>query len=130
MLDFSPAMHELAHDRLGSLAQMVRSLVGDFKCEGWETGLGQFDALVTMQAVHELRHKKHAVGLQRTMHAPLDVRGCYLVCDHYVGSNGMTNNALYMTMAEHRRSLEEADFGTVTNLLELGGLVLHKAIIG
>jgi hypothetical protein len=40
MLDFSPVMHELAHDRLGSLAQKVRSLVVDFKREGWHTGLG------------------------------------------------------------------------------------------
>jgi cyclopropane fatty-acyl-phospholipid synthase-like methyltransferase len=130
MLDFSPAMHEVANNRLGSLADKVLSLVVDFKHEGWETGLGLFDAVVTMQAVHELRHKKHAIGLHRTVRAMLDVHGCYLVCDHYVGSDGMTNDALYMTVAEHRRSLEEAGFGAVSNLLELGGLVLHKAIIG
>ena len=130
MLDFSTAMHELARDRMGSLAQSVRSLIVDFKREGWETGLGPFDAVVTMQAVHELRHKKHAVGLHRTVRTLLNVRGCYLVCDHYVGSDGMSNNALYMTLAEHRQSLEEAGFGAVSKLLEMGGLVLHKAIIG
>jgi hypothetical protein len=55
--------------------------------------------------------------------------GCYLVCDHYVGDDGKTNEALYMTVGEQRRSLEEAGF-TVIGLLEMRGLVLHRGVAG
>jgi ubiquinone/menaquinone biosynthesis C-methylase UbiE len=127
MLDFSPAMHELASERLGSLMQHVRPVVADFKCDNWGRGLGEFDAVVTNQAVHELRHKRHAVGLHKVVRSLLRAEGRYLVCDHYVGADGMTNAALYMTVAEQYRCLEEAGFSAVTNLLEIRGLVLHRA---
>jgi hypothetical protein len=55
-------------------------------------------------------------------------RGCYLVCDHYVGDDGMSNDALYMTVEEQRGCLKAAGFGAVTNLLAMSGLVLHRAL--
>jgi ubiquinone/menaquinone biosynthesis C-methylase UbiE len=128
MLDFSPAMHELARERLGSLMQHVRPVVADFKSDDWDDGLGEFDAVVTNQAVHELRHKRHAMVLHKKVRLLLKAHGCYLVCDHYVGNDGMMNDALYMTVEEQRRCLEDAGLNMVTNLLELGGLVLHRAI--
>jgi SAM-dependent methyltransferase len=127
MLDFSSAMHELARERLGSLAQAVRQVIVDFKCAGWTSGLGTFDAIVTMQAVHEVRHKKHLAGLHKSVRPLLKANGRYLVCDHYVGQDGMKNEALHMTFEEQRDALELAGFGTVTCLLRKGGLVLHSA---
>ena len=56
-LDFSPAMHTLARERLGGLASRVRFVEANFKESGWETGLPIFDAVVSMQAAHEVRHK-------------------------------------------------------------------------
>jgi hypothetical protein len=70
--------------------------------------LGEFDAIVTHQAVHELRHKKHATTLHRSARTLLRPRGVYLVCDHYVGSDGMSNASLYMTIDEQRAALDQA----------------------
>jgi len=128
MLDFSRAMHDLARERLGPLMRHVRPIVADFKRESWGKGLGEFDAVVTIQAVHELRHKKHALALHQTVRSLLSTQGRYLVCDHYVGRDGMGNVALYMTVEEQRDCLEAARFGAVTNLLEMRGLVLHRAM--
>jgi SAM-dependent methyltransferase len=127
MLDFSQAMHDLARERLGPLMRHVRPIVMDFKSEGWADNLGQFDAVVTIQAVHELRHKKHALALHQTVRSLLSMKGWYLVCDHYAGRDGMQNTALYMTVEEQCGCLEAAQFGTVTNALEMHGMVLHRA---
>jgi SAM-dependent methyltransferase len=127
MLDYSPAMHELARERLGSLAQAVRQAEVNFKHPGWTTGLGSFDAVITMQAVHEVRHKKHVAGLNVAVRSLLKTYGRYLVCDHYVGQDGMTNETLHMTVEEQRRALELAGFSVVTCVLRKGGLVIHSA---
>jgi ubiquinone/menaquinone biosynthesis C-methylase UbiE len=127
MLDFSQAMHDLARERLGPLVRKTRQVLADFKDDSWSVGLGEFDAVVTNQAVHELRHKKHAIALHRGVLSLLSLPGRYLVCDHHVGRDGMLNTALYMTVEEQRNCLEAAGFEAVTNLLEMGGLVLHRA---
>jgi cyclopropane fatty-acyl-phospholipid synthase-like methyltransferase len=127
MLDFSPAMHELARERLGSLAQAFRQVEVDFKRDGWASGLNNFDAVVTIQAVHELRHKKHVASLHATVRWLLKANGRYLVCDHYIGPDGMKNEALYMTVEEQRNALQLVGFAVVTELLKKGGLVLHSA---
>ncbi len=129
MLDFSAAMHELARERLGTLAQAVRQVEVDFKRAGWTTGLGTFDAVVTMQAVHEVRHKRHAAGLHQSVRSLLKANGRYLVCDHYVGADGMKNEALHMTVEEQRNALQLAGFNSITCLLRKAGLVLHSAAV-
>jgi hypothetical protein len=60
----------------------------------------------------------------------LSARGCYLVCDHYVGGDGMTNDALFMTVQEQHGCLAAAGFGDVRNVLQMHGMVLHRASIG
>src|SRR5262249_38038233 len=129
MLDFSPAMHELARERLGAFAQKVRQVEVDFKQAGWTTGLGLFDAVITMQAAHEVRHKKHVVGLHASVRSLLKSNGRYLVCDHYVGPDGMKNEALHMTVEEQQYALQAAGFTSVTCLLRKGGLALHSAAV-
>jgi SAM-dependent MidA family methyltransferase len=127
MLDFSPAMHRLARERLAPHIGRTRQLLADFKDDGWTVGLGEFDAIITHQAVHELRHKKHATTLHWSARTLLRPRGVYLVSDHYVGSDGMSNASLYMNMDEQRAALEAAGFLSVERLLEMKGLVLHRA---
>jgi len=129
MLDFSLAMHELARERLGPLAQAVRQVEVDFKRAGWTTGLGSFDAVITMQAVHEVRHKKHVADLHESVRSLLKANGRYFVCDHYIGRDGMANEALYMTVEEQRNALELAGFNTIRCLLRKGGLVLYSASV-
>ena len=128
MLDFSPAMHHLARERLTPHLGRTRQLLVDFKDPEWAVGLGKFDAVITHQAVHELRHKKHAVRLHSSARTLLRPHGVYLVCDHYVGNQGMSNASLYMNIDEQRAALETAGFVAVERLLEMKGLlVLHRA---
>lgn len=128
MLDFSPAMHSLAQARLGDLAQGAEFVQRDFKSEDWTNGLGQFDAIVTMQAVHELRHKRHAAQLHAQARSLLMPNtGIYLVCDHFAGEGGMSNDQLYMSVEEQVDALRSAGFTQVNQVLLTGGMVLHCA---
>jgi SAM-dependent methyltransferase len=83
-LDFSAAMHEIAAEYLGELASRVTFVTRDFREPRWPRDLGLFDAIVTLQAAHETRHKRHLVPLlerARTVLAP----GCVLLyADHYL----------------------------------------------
>lgn len=117
-LDFSPAMHELARERCGDRATYV---LADFKQPGWSRGLGTFDVIVTMQAVHELRHKRHAAPLYREAHA---IAPLLVVCDHASMPPAKTRfteeqlRALYATAAEQHAAMREAGFEPRT-VLEL-----------
>ncbi len=126
-LDFSPAMHALAVQRLGALAERVRFVERSFRDPSWPQGLGRFDAVVTLQAVHELRHKRHAAGLHAQARQVLVPGGSYLVCDHFSGEDGMSNDQLYMSVAEQRTAIEQAGFENVRQELVKGTLVLHHA---
>lgn len=126
-LDFSPAMHTLARERLGAWAGRVQFVERSFREPGLGEGLGSFDHVVTHQAVHELRHKRHAPALHAQVRGLLVPGGSYLVCDHFAGEGGMANEQLYMTVQEQRQALRGAGFGEVECLLLKGGLVLHRA---
>ena len=110
-LDFSQAMHNLARARLGEKAERVQFLEGNFKDAQWMVDLGEFDCVVTHQAVHELRHKRHTAGLHRQVAKVLSSGGLYLVCDHFQGDGGMADDQLYMTQAEQKAALIEGGFG-------------------
>jgi SAM-dependent methyltransferase len=127
-LDFSSAMHELAAERLGALASRVQFVERSFREPTWAQGLGQFDFVVTNQAVHELRHKRHASALHAQVKPLLLRGGRYLVCDHVCGEGGMANDQLYMSVAEQKQALLSAGFVTVEQVLLKNGLVLHNAV--
>ena len=127
LLDFSEPMHELARQRLGSMTNRVDFLVRSFKEPDWVQGLAGFDAVITNQAVHELRHKRYAERLHRQVAAVLRPGGAYLICDHFSGPEGMTNDQLYMTVAEQKSAIESAGYTSVVQLLLKGGMVLHRA---
>jgi len=126
LLDFSPAMHSLAKARLGSLATRAEFVKRNFKESIWTAGLGKFEFVVTNQAIHELRHKRHAPELHAQVKTLLAPCGIYLVCDHYAGDGGMRNNQLYMSVAEQREALLAAGFNQVEQIMIKGGLVMHR----
>lgn len=127
LLDFSDAMHVLARQRLGAMIDRVDFLVRSFKDPEWFQGLDDFDAVITNQAVHELRHKRYAEELHRQVARVLRPGGTYLVCDHFSGPGGMTDDQLYMTVAEQKSAIESAGYAPVLQVLLRGGMVLHRA---
>ena len=126
-LDFSSAMHQLAAERLGERAARVRFVERSFRDPTWSQGLGAFDVVVTHQAVHELRHKRHAPTLHAQVRALLAHGGRYLVCDHFLGEGGLSNDQLYMTVDGQRDALLRGGFERVEAVLVKGGLALHRA---
>jgi SAM-dependent methyltransferase len=128
LLDFSPAMHELARIKLKVRAAKVAFLNLSFKSPDWASGLGMFDAVVTNQAVHELRHKRYAEALHSQVASVLGAGSPYLVCDHFYGEDGQGNNQLYMSVDEQQQALLDAGFKSVEQLLKVGTLVMHRAI--
>jgi len=130
LLDYSPAMHELARARLGTLCASVTFVTRNFREPGWKDGLGPFDAVVTNQSVHELRHKRHALSLHRQVRGILKRDAPYLVADHFCGEGGMSNAQLYMSCDEQRQVLGSAGFADVTRVESSGSLVLHRALEG
>lgn len=127
MLDFSASMHELARTRLGSEVARVEFVERSFKDATWSEGLGTFGAVVTNQAVHELRHKRYARALHGQVRTLLPPRRPYLVCDHFAGEGGMGNNELYMTVDEQVQALRAGGFDEVSEIIRKGGMVLLHA---
>ena len=127
LLDFSAPMHELAQVRLKGHGARVRYLHRSFKDPTWTNGIGPFDAVVTNQAVHELRHKRYAEALHCQVMEVLAPGGTYLVCDHFHGDGGMGNDQLYMSIAEQQSALSAAGFQSVRQIHRAGTLVMHRA---
>lgn len=127
LLDFSRAMHDLARIRIGDAATQVHFVERSFKDPNWTDGFRPFDAIITNQAVHELRHKRYAGVLHSQAQQLLRPGAPYLVCDHWYGDGGMSDDQLYMTVAEQRHALEEAGFVSVRQVILAGSLVMHRA---
>jgi cyclopropane fatty-acyl-phospholipid synthase-like methyltransferase len=125
-LDFSLAMHELAREHLGALADRVTFVQRDFRDPTWPDGLGTFDAVVTMQAAHETRHKRHLVPFLERARSVLEPGGLMLYCDSYL-SPLATKPQLLVERDEQPRALERAGFTHVERLLEIEVLALYRA---
>ena len=124
--DLSPAMHQLAKIRLGKLAQKVNFVEGSFKKKSWHKTIDQVDAIITLQAAHEVRHKNHTPTLFSYIFKLLKPDGIFLYCDHIVGPDAMQNNQLYMTLAEQQQVLENTGFEEIELLLQYGSLALWQ----
>jgi SAM-dependent methyltransferase len=122
LFDFSPPMLDLARARLASDAPAT-FICGDFKQPGWTAQIsGPFDAVVTMQAVHELRHKRHARGLYRQVRDLLRPGGLLVVCDHAPPDDSARSNALHASEAEQHAAFLSAGFADVRTHLVVQGL--------
>ncbi len=127
LLDFSSAMHTLAKRRLKPLDCVeLKYIECDFKTAGWVESLGQFDAVLSNQAVHELRHKRYALDFFIQVRSLLKPGGILLFCDHYCGDGGLSNDQLYMSLDEQREVLRSAGFNA-SEVLVKGGRALYSA---
>ncbi|MFD1121445.1 class I SAM-dependent methyltransferase [Methylophilus flavus] len=126
-LDFSAAMHALARQCVGPGREHIHFIERNFLTPDWSQGLGVFDVVVTMQAVHELRHKTRASALHQQVKSLLQSDGYYLLCDHHTDTGGMQNTELYMSVSEQKSALMTAGFTHVEQILNKGGMALHQA---
>jgi len=124
-LDFSPAMHALAAEHLGPLASRVDFVTRDFREPAWPDGLGLFDAVVTLQAAHETRHKRHLVPLLARARLVLDPCGVVLYADHYLTPETKLP-ALTPAREDQPLALAQAGFVDVELLHDEGNMALWR----
>jgi SAM-dependent methyltransferase len=122
-LDFSPAMHQLAAEHLGDLASRVTFVTRDFREPAWPDDLGAFDAVVTLQAAHETRHKRHLVPLLERARTVVVPGGVLLYADHYLTPETKLP-ALAPARADQPLALERAGFVDVRLVHEEGNMAL------
>jgi SAM-dependent methyltransferase len=122
-LDFSAAMHDIAAEHLGELASRVTFVTRDFREPAWPHDLGSFDAVVTLQAAHEARHKRHLVPLLERARTVIGPRGVVLYADHYLTPETRWP-ALAPARADQPLALERAGFVDVQLCYEEGNMAL------
>lgn len=124
-LDFSDAMHSIARERLAACAGKVTHLTRDFRGSDWTDALGPFDGVVTLQAAHETRHKRHLAALLSRARGLIAPGGLMLYCDHYF--NPQKPSDLYVRREEQPEALREAGFASPRLLRDEGGMALWAA---
>lgn len=127
LLDFSEPMLALSRQRLVRFPR-ASFLRADFRSDDWVERIGDpVDCVVSMQAIHEARHKRHAPDLYQRVHSIVRASGLVLICDHTPLDDSERSAALYMTEAEQLGVLARAGFADVEVLLSIGKLVLYSA---
>jgi ubiquinone/menaquinone biosynthesis C-methylase UbiE len=113
LLDFSEHMLTLSREHLirFSSAHFVK---GDFKSEEWTSVLEPpYSAVIAMQAIHEIRHKRHVPALYRELRALLAPGGIISICDGTPKDSSLVQTSLYMTADEQVSALMNAGFSDV-----------------
>jgi SAM-dependent methyltransferase/GNAT superfamily N-acetyltransferase len=123
-LDFSSAMHAIAAEHLGDLADRVTFVRRDFREPTWPRGLGEFDAVVTLQAAHETRHERHLEPLLARARMLLGRDGVLLYADHYQTPQSIPN--LLPARAAQPLALRNAGFSAVELLYEESTMALWR----
>jgi SAM-dependent methyltransferase len=81
LFDFSEPMIRMAREALGT-REDVSFHLGNFKAPAWPRRVpGLFDAVISMQAVHEIRHKRHVPWLYAQAATLLRPKGVLIICD-------------------------------------------------
>ena len=112
LIDFSPQMLELSRTRLAKFKDKTLFMQLDFKKNDWPAAISAgFDIVVSLQAVHELRHASRIPKLYSQLYSLLVPGGTILICDH-VNSSLPTRHwaAHFMTVAEHLSTFEKVGF--------------------
>ena len=125
LVDFSEPMLAMSRERIApfSAASFVLS---DFRSGDWpHTVKGPFDCVVSMQSVHEVRHKRRVPKLYEQVYSVTVTSGLVLICDHTPKDDSWHNTSLFMTEEEQLRALSGAGFVDVTIAMSINGLVLY-----
>lgn len=112
LLDFAEPMLAQSRSRLAPHAARTRFVQADFKSDAWPAAAGgPFDFVFSLQAIHELRHKRHAPRLYAQLRALLGADVGIVLCDHLPESGPTERHAvLYMSIPENLAALAAAGF--------------------
>lgn len=127
LFDFSEPMIALSRQRAGRFA-VAQFVVGDFRTRAWTVDVpGPWDAVVSTQAVHEVRHKRHVPALYRDVFRVLRPSGLFVVGDRTPEDNSPRSTALFMTADEQVNALRGAGFIDVRLVTSGDALALCEA---
>jgi ubiquinone/menaquinone biosynthesis C-methylase UbiE len=94
LVDFSPQMLELSRSRVAKFQDRTVFIQADFKKANWAAGIDAgFDLIVSLQAVHELRHASRIPKLYAQLHSLLVPGGTSLICDHVNSSFALRSSS-------------------------------------
>jgi ubiquinone/menaquinone biosynthesis C-methylase UbiE len=112
LLDFSPQMLNLSRSRLAKFQDRTVFVQADFKKADWTAGIdASFDLIVSLQAVHELRHTSRIPKLYAQLHSLLLPGGTILICDHVNSYSPSGHRAAhFMTVEEHLSTFKKVGF--------------------
>jgi SAM-dependent methyltransferase len=124
ILDFSPPFLAMCRARLAAHAT-VELVLGDFTSPTWPALIAPpFDAVVAMQAVHEVRHKRHLPRLYTQIAGVLRPGGMLVVCDHEPFDDSPRAHALLATEAEQHAALHAAGFAPIATQARVRGMYI------
>jgi ubiquinone/menaquinone biosynthesis C-methylase UbiE len=110
LVDFSPEMLRLSRSRLAKFTDRLVFIQADFKKHNWTDAVPPgFDLIVSLQAVHELRHASRIPKLYAQLYELLVSVGRILICDH-VNSPSGHRAAHFMTLEEHLSTFKKLGF--------------------
>jgi SAM-dependent methyltransferase len=123
-------MLELSRQRLTRYATQTRFVRGDFKSDVWPTTVGgPFDFVCSLQAVHELRHKRHAPRLYQQLRSVVAPGGTVVICDHLPEiAVKPRHHLLYMTLDEQIQALTNAGFVAPHVLRNEHHMAMYRAV--
>ena len=123
LFDFSPRMMELSRERLEAFGDKTVFHKGSFLEDGWWRSLpGPFDAIVSLQAVHEVRESSRIPRLYGELRLLLRTGGVILIADQV--NKGDAHEEQFLTVDEHRKALTDAGFESVRIVYEEGDLAM------
>jgi SAM-dependent methyltransferase len=117
-VDNSQPMLDMAKQRLGDRAQYVLADMREVPVAG------PFDAIVAMQSIHELRHKRHAQPLYTRLRDIMRVGSALVICDH--APQPEDDRPLYMTANEQLAAMTAAGFADATLVATHGTLYICR----
>ena len=127
LLDASPAMHNIAQERLLGFNAQITYVTREFRSENWIDGLRLFDVVVTMQSVHEVRHWRRVAKLYQKIMSVIVPGGYFLMADHYATTENGKNPSLFLSRHEQRNALISAGFVDVVLVIDRGDMALYRA---
>jgi SAM-dependent methyltransferase len=126
LFDFSPYMIELSRVRLRDSCDRVVFHQGSFLDEGWWRPLqGRYDAIVSVQAIHEVREGTRVPKLYGELRILLEEGGIILIADEV--NDGDKKEEHLLSLDDHEVALLKAGFEGFRTVHSAGDLVLFAA---